>query len=74
MIYSTAKFLMSSWFAEKLVSLIIDKISSKEETYYQTDRPLYVALTLSPDRYEGLEKKLYVSGLALLYSSSRFSS
>jgi hypothetical protein len=39
-------------------------------TSYQTDRPLYVALTLSPHRYDGLEKKLYVSGLALLYSSS----
>ena len=39
---------------------------------YKTDRPLYIAMSMSPERYEGLESNLHVVGLAYKYSKSKF--
>ena len=38
---------------------------------YIIDRPLYIAMSMSPERFEGLNSDLYISGLAYRYSKKK---
>jgi hypothetical protein len=39
--------------------------------YYSGDRPLYIAQTIDPVRYEGFDERLHVSGLALRFGDEK---
>jgi hypothetical protein len=38
---------------------------------YKTDRPLYIAMSMAPERYDGLKANLHIVGLAYKYSKSK---
>jgi len=38
---------------------------------YKIDRPFYIAMSMAPERYEGLNANLHIAGLAFKYSTSK---
>jgi hypothetical protein len=48
-----------------------EKVVHHFVTAFTTDKPLYLAMSLSPTRYEGLTAKMYPTGLAWRYSQQR---
>lgn len=48
-----------------------EKVVHHFVTHYQTKRPLYLAMSLSPTRYQGLTTHLHPTGLAWLYAPGR---
>ncbi|MFC5282577.1 hypothetical protein [Pedobacter alpinus] len=48
------------------------KVVNTLVTSHKISRPLYIGLSMAPERYKGLEDNLYVEGLAYRYSKSKF--